>query len=142
MRVQFGFLALLCLSACGGSSLEGTWTGELDCGSVGDFDMEMTLEAHESKADTFIGSGEIVELTCDVTYSNSAECDLLFEVTVKTEGESGEQDLDFDLDDCEYKIGSDKFDADCSDLDDSAWDGADIVVFELEDCEGELEREE
>lgn len=141
MRSQIAFLALFCLAACGGSSLQGTWTGELDCGSDGDFDMEVTLEAHESKADTYIGDGEIVELTCSDESGNTAECDLLFEITVETEGEAGEQDLEVDLDDCEYKVGSDKYDHDCSDVDDGEWDGGDVIVFEIEDCEGELERE-
>jgi len=103
--------------------------------------MEVTLEAHESKADTYIGDGEIVELTCSDESGNTAECDLLFEITVETEGEAGEQDLEVDLDDCEYKVGSDKYDHDCSDVDDGEWDGGDVIVFEIEDCEGELERE-
>jgi hypothetical protein len=136
----------LCLVGCGvlgGASIEGDWSGELDCDEVS-FDMEITLEK-EDKDDTYSGEGEIEDITC-YNSETSWECDLLFEVEAETEGGGGEQDVEFDVDDCEISYDGESQDTDCEDIDDGEWDGEDTITFEASlgstDCDGELERDD
>jgi hypothetical protein len=142
MRTLSCLFVPLFLVGCGGPSLVGTWSGELDCGAEGDFEIEFTLEEHEGKDNTFDGDGEIKGIPiCTNGEGSTVECDLAFEIEAESEGESGEQDLDIDLDDCEAVIDGSTTEGDCADVDDGEWDGADTITFEALDCEGEVERE-
>ncbi len=67
-------------------------------------------------------------------------------VEAETEGGGGEQDVEFDVDDCEISYDGESQDTDCEDIDDGEWDGEDTITFEASlgstDCDGELERDD
>ncbi len=148
MRNLTTLLLPLVLTGCGvfgGSNLEGGWSGELECGEAGDFEIEITLEKDDDKDDLYVGTGEIKDIFCS-NGETVVECDLLFDVEVEAEGGSGEQDLDIELDNCELEIGGDSTDTDCDDdPEDAEWDGEDTIIFETEvggvTCDGEIERD-
>ncbi len=145
MRTLMSLLLPLSLVGCGvlgGASIEGDWSGELDCGEES-FDMEIALE--KDKDDTYTGDGEVQDIYCG--YGDGyVNCDYIFEVEAETEGGGGEQDVDFDIDDCEVEYEGDKVDTDCEDIDDGEWDGEDTITFETNigdsNCEGDLERDD
>jgi len=141
MRMLSILVVPLFLVGCGGPSLVGTWSGELDCDESGDFEIEFTLAEHEGKDNTFTGDGEIQDIPLCVSGEETVYCDLSFEIEAESEGTDGEQDLEIDLDDCEAEIDGETVEGDCADVDDGEWDGADTITFEAVGCDGEVERE-
>jgi len=121
---------LLFLLAC--TPLVGDWAGEADCGDYA-MDVELSLEWGDGE---YEGEGWL-----DCTDAFGTDCEQTFEVQVEAGGAFGEQDLDVDVDDCQYEIGGSSGEVPCDNPDDVDWDGADAITGDWGACDFELERE-
>lgn len=121
---------LLLLLGC--TPLVGDWSGEVDCGDYA-MDVEIALEWGDGE---YEGSGDL-----DCTDGYGMDCRQTFDVQVETEQWFGEQDLDVDVDDCQYTLGGSSGEAACTNPDDIEWDGADVIAGEWGGCDFELERD-
>lgn len=121
---------ILILLAC--APLVGDWTGEVDCGDYS-MDVEVNLE--------WLGDGYEGEGKLDCTDYYGSECEQQFDIEVDSTGPFGEQELDVDLDDCEYDLGGFSSPVACDNPDDLEWDGGNTISGEWSSCDVELERE-
>ena len=118
------------LLAC--TPLVGDWSGEVDCGDYS-MDLEISLEWGDGE---YEGEG-----TLDCTDGYGSDCEQTFDLQVEAEGFMGQQDLDVDVDDCEYEIQGYSGSGSCDNPDDVEWDGANSITGEWGDCDVELERD-
>ena len=135
-RINILFVTLLTLTIGCGGSIAGEWEGEASCEN-GKSEVEFELEREDK--DTFTGSGSF-DSTC--TYYNDEyywedDCTVDFDIEVKTEGKMGEQDVEFEFDNCEV----DGDDIDCPEDGELSFDGADTIEGEDDGgCDLEFER--
>ncbi len=137
-----------CLSVgCKGlnGNISGDWEGSIDCGSESEseseFDVEFDLERDDK--DTFTGKGTM-DYPCPITdgyYEWIEICDMTFEVTAKSEGKAGEQEIEFELDDCKIHYEGATEEWDCPEDSELDWDGADSMDGDQDDCDVEFERD-
>ncbi len=104
-RINTTFIALISLTmgiGCKGigGDIAGEWEGEIECS---EYSMDIEFELKREDKDTFTGTGSIdTECTFSDGYSYWVEdCTVDFDVEAKTEGKLGEQDVEFELDNCE-----------------------------------------
>lgn len=123
-------IALLLL-AC--SSLSGTWSGDVDCGSFG-MSAEIQLERD---GDSWTGTG-----TMDCTDYVGVDCLQTYDVEVqKDERDKGDWVLDVNNSDCVIEIQGSRDQAACTDPDEVLWDGGDSITGEWDVCDFELQRD-
>jgi hypothetical protein len=119
------------LPAC--TPLNGDWSGEVTCDNYG-MDAEISLE--------WTGSRYEGEGTLDCTDAVGYNCEETYDLQIDAEGPFGKQDLNVDIDDCEYQAGPIAGSAACENPDDVEWDGADTITGDWTDnCTFELGRE-
>lgn len=124
------------------TSLDGNWDGEMDCGFWGDVDLEIDLDKKTNQV--YDGDGEITGM-----YLDDDSVKVTFDLDVTKLNLSGAQELDLELDDCEFEvIGAWTEDMDCDDPEKVEWDGENVITGEIEDflgmdgvdCDFEIER--
>lgn len=144
MGLPLGLVLLFAVTLSTGcvTTLEGRWDGEIDCGSWGEVDLELDIEAGQNN--TYTGEGEISGF-----YYDSSPAVMVFDVEVRKTKLAGAQPLDIEPDDCEVEIaGLGTYDEDCEEPEDSEWDGENTITGEIEDflgisgndCDFEVER--
>ena len=134
---NFIFLPLLsllvaCPAGITGDDISGEWEGEVE---IAGEDLEIYFELELDEAHEYSGSGE-VEWFCQISSGSSTywdDCTLEFDIEAETEGERGEQEISFELDDCEVRWEGQTQAVDCPDDFELDWDGSDEMEGELED---------
>jgi len=140
----FNLIALISLSAtvgCGtGDNIAGDWEGELN--GYGET-LEVSFELEYDSDSTYSGEGD-AEWICYISYGDSGyydDCTMEFEITAETTGESGEQEIEFELDDCVLQWEGESVDVDCPSDFELDWDGEDEMEGDLDsDIEMDIER--
>jgi hypothetical protein len=134
--IHFFFITALTLGiGCTNGNIAGEWEGDVDCGE-NVTDVEFDLEREDD--DTYAGKGSMDTL-CEYTDGSDTwidDCTIDFDVEVTTEGKAGEQDVDFELDNCDVDGES----IDCPDDSELTFDGEDTMEGEEDDCDFEFER--
>lgn len=118
-----------------GPTLDGSWTGEMDCGEEAyDLDMEV-----ERVGDSQRGSGAM-ELRCD-TGEEIIDCTLEFDFEVDAaDGLRGEQVVEFEVEDCFLAALGERYEVDCPAPLELDWDGKHHIEGEADDCDVVLDR--
>ena len=124
------------------TTLDGNWDGEMDCGSWGDVDLEIDLDKKTNQV--YDGDGEITGM-----YLDNDPATLTFDLDITKLNLSGAQELDLELDNCEFDVvGYESIDVDCDEPEKVEWDGENVITGEIEDflgmdgvdCDFEIER--
>lgn len=89
----------------------------------------------------WVGDGYEGEGTLDCSDAYGGPCEQVFDIQVDPTGPFGEQELDIDLDDCEYEVDGFSSSVGCDNPDDVEWDGGNTIVGEWSTCDVELSRE-
>ncbi len=120
---------LLPLTACGTSSLEGDWDGEIDCDGAGQLGIE--LEVDDEDDWEYEANGTIERLLID---GEETEIALRWELwQPKT---YGGMVVEIDADCMAVPVEGEAWALDCDDFDEIGWDGADEMETEIEDFLG------
>jgi hypothetical protein len=140
----FNLIALISLSAtvgCGtGDNIAGEWEGEIN---LGGYPLDVSFELEHDSDNTYTGEGE-TEWFCYISSGDSGywdDCMMDFEINAETTGEGGEQEIEFELDDCVYQWQSQSLNVDCPSDFELDWDGEDEMEGDLDsDIEMDIER--
>lgn len=129
-------LALLLSVGCNSEDIAGDWEGDSECG---EYKIEIKFELEKDEKDSFSGEGTF---KTDCIFGNGEsewvdKCVIHFEVEAETEGKFGEQEGDFEFDNCDVNGDSIPCPAD-SELD---YHGEDTMEGDnIDGCDIELER--
>ena len=134
------FLAVNLTVGCKADGLAGDWEGELNYGGE---ELEVEFDLSAGGDGDFSGSGES-EWICTVTYGGSEYwdyCILEFDLSVETEGGSGKQEVDVELEHCEIRYDGQVSGSYCPEDFKLDWDGGDKLEGDLDEgLSVELER--
>ncbi len=131
-------LCIYCLMITGCSSLEGDWSGEMECEEQTYF---MDISVKSEGRNEYVGTGAIDDMTCFVTERGieGFDCEYTFEIVIKTEKRGGRQNLDLNMDNCGWAYSGGAGSADCGPVEDADWDGKDAMSLEFDVPDGQLE---
>lgn len=127
-------------TACGGPSLAGDWTGEMDCSDEDgwmeiDIDMPLVDAGDGEFTGSFEGDGEAV--FSGESYPVRIEADIELEFTTDS---AEEQNITTLWNNCEVWVADEYADDDCGIGSDWDWDGADTLSTEDDECTMTLKR--
>jgi hypothetical protein len=122
--------ALMVLSGCHG--MAGHWEGEMTCeGSEDAVDIEFDLLGVTAK--NFAGDGTIGD--------DLALCKGDFSVAVKSKEPTGQQSVNVEMEGCKITCVDGTQYMDCGEAARAKWDGQDLLTFQIDTCDFELERD-
>jgi len=131
-------LLILLISGCQ-TALDGNWVGQLDCENWEPIDFDFTVHNRSGVA---VGEGKVREI-----YFDWEPADAEFEIEIYRTANSGAQDLDIKMENCEVYYADDHDGVDCGKVEKEQWDGQNLIVARIDDlletgerCDLEVQR--
>ena len=145
IRSLIAFTVLATTIGCNGlgagDDISGEWEGEIDGEEA---TLELSFELEREEDNVYSGEGES-DWWCLIESSTGTywdPCIVEFEIVAETESTAGEQEIEFELDDCSVNWNGQTQSVQCPDDFELDWDGEDEMEGDLDDgTEMVLERD-